>query len=67
MYWPPMTIRTVDCRNFGRDVLVGTATISSFAKYIWMSPEERWQKQQEKALKQNGGSKSIIAGGKFFL
>jgi len=33
-YCPPITIRAVDCRSFGRFVLIGTHTISSIQKYL---------------------------------
>ncbi|XP_046413657.1 otoferlin-like isoform X1 [Neodiprion fabricii] len=34
LYRPPLTIRAVDCRSFGRYTLVGTHTISSIHKYM---------------------------------
>lgn len=34
MYAPPITIRCVDCRSFGRYTLVGTHQITSIHKYI---------------------------------
>lgn len=34
MYAPPITIRCVDCRSFGRYTLVGTHQINSIHKYI---------------------------------
>lgn len=34
MYCPPITIRCVDCRSFGRFVLVGTHTINSLQRYV---------------------------------
>ena len=27
LFWPPIIVRVVDCRQFGREVLVGTHTI----------------------------------------
>ncbi|CAG2103855.1 unnamed protein product, partial [Medioppia subpectinata] len=33
MYCPPLTIRVMDCRSFGRFVLVGTHMIASLSKY----------------------------------
>ncbi|OAF69738.1 17-beta-HSD 10, partial [Intoshia linei] len=44
-YWPPILIRCVDCRNFGREVLVGTHTICNISRYIYkkkkiIEPEE---------------------------
>ena len=47
LFWPPITIRVVDCRKFGRDVLVGTCTITNVQKYIWVPPEEREKQQDE--------------------
>ena len=32
-YCPPLTIRVVDCRQFGRFSLVGTHTVSNLANY----------------------------------
>lgn len=34
IYAPPITIRCVDCRSFGRYTLVGTHQITSIHKYI---------------------------------
>lgn len=40
-YAPPITIRCVDCRSFGRYTLVGTHQITSIHKYIHrQTPEE---------------------------
>ncbi|XP_043277265.1 otoferlin-like [Venturia canescens] len=49
LYRPPVTIRTIDCRSFGRYTLVGTHTISSIQRYMHqnalhhakISPERR--------------------------
>lgn len=38
MYAPPITIRCVDCRSFGRYTLVGTHQITSIHKYIHRPP-----------------------------
>lgn len=35
LYRPPLTIRAVDCRSFGRYTLVGTHTINSIHKYMY--------------------------------
>ncbi|XP_074640585.1 otoferlin-like isoform X2 [Tubulanus polymorphus] len=43
LYCPPITIRCVDCRNFGRYVLVGTHVINSIHKFMYVP--------QTKALK----------------
>lgn len=34
LYRPPLTIRAVDCRSFGRYTLVGTHTINSVQRYM---------------------------------
>ncbi|KAK3090409.1 hypothetical protein FSP39_011632 [Pinctada imbricata] len=36
LYCPQITIRCVDCRNFGRFVLVGTHTINSLHKFMYV-------------------------------
>ena len=46
-YWPPITLRCIDCRSFGREVLVGTHTITNVQKYIYVSAVERARRQQE--------------------
>ena len=38
LYRPPVTIRAVDCRSFGRYTLVGTHTINSIHKYMHLGP-----------------------------
>ena len=35
LYWPPIIIRVVDCRQFGREVLVGTHTIGRRNPVDW--------------------------------
>lgn len=41
MYAPPITIRCVDCRSFGRYTLVGTHQITSIHKYLHrMTPRD---------------------------
>ncbi|CAL4086030.1 unnamed protein product, partial [Meganyctiphanes norvegica] len=35
LYCPPITIRVVDCRSFGRFTLVGTHIISNLHRYRW--------------------------------
>ncbi|RWS06883.1 otoferlin-like isoform X3, partial [Dinothrombium tinctorium] len=35
LYCPPLTIRVMDCRSFGRFTLVGTHVIASLSKYIY--------------------------------
>ena len=36
LYCPPITIRCVDCRNFGRYVLVGTHVINNINKFMYI-------------------------------
>lgn len=52
LYRPPLTIRAVDCRSFGRITLVGTHTINSIHKYIYtpMSKREREIEERKKSL-----------------
>lgn len=46
IYAPPITIRCVDCRSFGRYTLVGTHQITSIHKYMHRpSPREPISKQ----------------------
>lgn len=40
MYCPPLTIRVMDCRSFGRFVLVGTHMIASLSKYFVKSVDK---------------------------
>ncbi|RWS24989.1 otoferlin-like protein, partial [Leptotrombidium deliense] len=35
IYCPPITIRVVDCKAFGRNVLIGSHTIKSIFKYVY--------------------------------
>ncbi|XP_076179649.1 otoferlin isoform X6 [Ptiloglossa arizonensis] len=41
LYRPPLTIRAVDCRSFGRYTLVGTHTINSIHKYMYCPQTKR--------------------------
>lgn len=38
LYRPPLTIRCVDCRSWGLFTLVGTHTINSIHKYMYIPP-----------------------------
>jgi len=35
LFWPPLTIRCVECRSFGRQLLVGVCTVDRLAAYEW--------------------------------
>ena len=50
LFWPPITLRVMDIRNFGRETLVGTATISNVIKYVYVPEEERRRKEEEARL-----------------
>ncbi|KAK7066884.1 Protein kinase C conserved region 2 (CalB) [Halocaridina rubra] len=41
LYCPPITIRVVDCRSFGRFTLVGTHIISNLHRYMWTPVTKR--------------------------
>lgn len=49
IYAPPITIRCVDCRSFGRYTLVGTHQITSIHKYM-----HRTAPRESVSSKQNG-------------
>lgn len=51
---PPVTIRAVDCRSFGRYTLVGTHIINSIQKYIYkpMTKKDREAEERKKSLNQ---------------
>ncbi|KFB41978.1 AGAP000389-PA-like protein [Anopheles sinensis] len=49
-YAPPITIRAVDCRSFGRYTLVGTHQITSIHKYMHRPPP----KEDPKRFNQDG-------------
>ncbi|NXR55883.1 OTOF protein, partial [Hippolais icterina] len=40
---PPLNIRVVDCRAFGRYTLVGSHTVSSLRKFIYRPPDRKAQ------------------------
>jgi hypothetical protein len=46
LYCPPLTIRVVDCRSFGRYTLVGTHMINSIHRYMF-NPATRRQREAE--------------------
>ncbi|KAF5278108.1 hypothetical protein FQR65_LT03624 [Abscondita terminalis] len=48
LYRPPLTIRAVDCRSFGRYTLVGTHTINSIQKYMYTPVTKRERELQER-------------------
>ena len=54
LYRPPLTIRCVDCRSFGRFTLVGTHMINSIHKYIFnpLTKQEREAEDRKRYLQQ---------------
>ena len=48
IYCPPLTIRVVDCRSFGRFTLVGTHVINSIHKFLYRPVTKREREVQEK-------------------
>lgn len=52
LYRPPLTIRAVDCRSFGRYTLVGTHTINSIQKYMYtpLTRKEREAEERKRSL-----------------
>ncbi|VVC45932.1 Hypothetical protein CINCED_3A016890 [Cinara cedri] len=54
LYRPPLTIRAVDCRSFGRFTLVGTHLINSIHRYMYVptTKKEREAIERNKSLMQ---------------
>lgn len=54
LYRPPLTIRAVDCRSFGRFTLVGTHLINSIHRYMYVptTKKEREAIERNKSLQQ---------------
>ena len=48
IYCPPLTIRVVDCRSFGRFTLVGTHVINSIHKFLYHPVTKRDRELEEK-------------------
>jgi len=56
MYCPPITIRCVDCRNFGRFILVGTHVINNVYKFFYNPPAPSSRTATENTRKFVGNS-----------
>ncbi|KAK3919848.1 Otoferlin, partial [Frankliniella fusca] len=54
LYRPPLTIRAVDCRSFGRYTLVGTHMINTIHKYMYtpLTKREREAEERKRSLQQ---------------
>lgn len=50
LYCPPLTVRVVDCRSFGRYTLVGTHMINSIHRYLF-NPVTKKQREAEERKK----------------
>nr|CAD7590206.1 unnamed protein product [Timema genevievae] len=63
LYRPPLTIRAVDCRSFGRYTLVGTHMINSIHKYMYipMTKREREAEERKKSLQQLQKQVQVLA------
>ena len=48
IYCPPLTIRVVDCRSFGRFTLVGTHVINSIHKFLYQPVTKRDREAAER-------------------
>lgn len=55
LYRPPLTVRVVDCRSFGRYTLVGTHMINSVHKYMYqpMTRQESGERKEGNPTKYN--------------
>lgn len=55
LYRPPLTIRAVDCRSFGRYTLVGTHMINSIHKYMYtpLTKRDRELEERKRSLNQS--------------
>ncbi|KAM3932445.1 otoferlin isoform 4-T4 [Leptodactylus fuscus] len=51
---PPLNIRVVDCRAFGRYTLVGSHAVSSLRKFIYRPPDKKSQQWSTTAKLMNG-------------
>ncbi|XP_063079434.1 otoferlin [Engraulis encrasicolus] len=54
---PPLNIRVVDCRAFGRYTLVGTHTVTSLRKFLYTPPDKR-----ESSVSNWGHTASLLNG-----
>ncbi|XP_018427633.1 PREDICTED: otoferlin, partial [Nanorana parkeri] len=51
---PPLNVRVVDCRAFGRYTLVGSHAVSSLRKFIYRPPDKKSQQWSTSAKLMNG-------------
>jgi len=62
LYCPPLTIRVVDCRSFGRFTLVGTHIINSIHKFLYRPVTKRDREAAEKKRKQQADKRRVRQG-----
>ncbi|XP_041358290.1 otoferlin-like [Gigantopelta aegis] len=61
LYCPPITIRCVDCRSFGRFVLVGTHMISNIHKFMYVPTTKKAKAVIQKLFPEN---QNVVISGK---
>uniref|UniRef100_A0A8C5PBH2 Otoferlin n=1 Tax=Leptobrachium leishanense TaxID=445787 RepID=A0A8C5PBH2_9ANUR len=61
---PPLNIRVVDCRAFGRYTLVGSHAVSSLRKFIYRPPDKKSQ-HWNTAVKLMNGYLALANGGPY--
>ncbi|XP_075247387.1 otoferlin-like isoform X2 [Convolutriloba macropyga] len=61
VYMPPVTIRVMDCRKFGRETLVGTHSIHSLAPLLIQSERQRREAKEAKEEEANNDQMSAIS------
>ncbi|XP_073481299.1 otoferlin isoform X17 [Aquarana catesbeiana] len=61
---PPLNIRVVDCRAFGRYTLVGSHAVSSLRKFIYRPPDKKSQ-QWNTTAKLMSGYMALANGGTY--
>uniref|UniRef100_A0A8C4HRH6 Otoferlin n=1 Tax=Dicentrarchus labrax TaxID=13489 RepID=A0A8C4HRH6_DICLA len=63
---PPLNIRVVDCRAFGRYILVGSHAVSSLRRFIYTTPDKtsnNWATTEEESDKEKRKKKKKKKGG----
>ncbi|XP_077345120.1 otoferlin isoform X9 [Lithobates pipiens] len=61
---PPLNVRVVDCRAFGRYTLVGSHAVSSLRKFIYRPPDKKFQ-QWNTTAKLMSGYMALANGGTY--
>ena len=58
LLWPPITLRCIDCRSFGRNVLVGVGVIENLQDFKFKSEKELELERQQAIRDQLNGLNS---------